>query len=106
MERTRETILPVVAFILRLGVGLTLVVAGAGKLADARAAQAATEATLHVSGPVAQILTIGVSVLEILLGIHLIVGLNMRWSAVAALALLGFFLLFVIYLWVTGYSGG
>ncbi len=106
MERTRETALPIVAFILRLGVGITLVIAGAGKLADARAAQAATESTLHVSGPIAQVLTIGVSVLEILLGIHLIVGLNMRWSTVAAAALLGFFLVFVIYLWATGYSGG
>lgn len=106
MERTRETVVPVVAFILRVAVGLTLVVAGAGKLTDATAAQAATESTLHVSGTVAQVLTIAVSVLEILIGIHLIVGLNLRWSGLVAVAVLAFFLAFVIYLWATHYTGG
>ena len=98
--------LPAIAFVLRVGVGLTLIVAGAGKLKDATAAQAATETTLHLSASAAQILTVAVSVLEILLGILLVVGLNLRWSALAATALLAFFLVFVVYLWVTNYSGG
>jgi uncharacterized membrane protein YphA (DoxX/SURF4 family) len=106
MERVRFTVLPIVALLLRIGVGLTLVIAGGGKLKDATAAQAATESTLHVSGTVAAVLTIAVSVLEILLGIHLIIGLNLRWSAPASAALLGAFLVFVIYLWTTGYTGG
>jgi uncharacterized membrane protein YphA (DoxX/SURF4 family) len=106
MERARISIFPVIALILRVGVGVTLVIAGAGKLKNGNAAQAATEATLHVSGTVATILTVAISVIEILLGIHLIVGLNLRWSAVASVALLAVFFVFVIYLWVTGYSGG
>jgi uncharacterized membrane protein YphA (DoxX/SURF4 family) len=106
MERARLTTFPILALLLRVAVGLTLVVAGAGKLLDATAAQASTEATLHISGTFAAALTVAVSVLEILLGIHLIVGLNLRWSALASVALLGFFLLFVIYLWATGYTGG
>jgi len=106
VDRTRALAFPIVAFLLRVGVGLTLIVAGAGKLKDATAAQAATEATLHVSGTAAQVLTVAVSVLEILLGIHLIIGLNLRWSALAAVTLLAFFLVFVIYLWATGYAGG
>jgi len=106
MERARISLFPVLALVLRAAVGLTLIVAGAGKLTDATAAQRATESTLHVSGTAAQILTIGVSVLEILLGIHLVVGLNLRWSALASVALLGIFLVFVIYLWATGYTGG
>ncbi len=106
MERARISTFPLLAVLLRVAVGLTLVVAGAGKLTDATAAQRATEATLHVSGTTAQVLTIGVSVLEILLGIHLVVGLNLRWSALASVALLGIFLVFVIYLWTTGYTGG
>jgi uncharacterized membrane protein YphA (DoxX/SURF4 family) len=106
MERARISLFPLLALLLRAAVGLTLVVAGAGKLTDATAAQRATESTLHVSGTTAQVLTIGVSVLEILLGIHLVVGLNLRWSALASVALLGIFLVFVIYLWVTGYTGG
>lgn len=106
MERARISLFPTLALLLRAAVGLTLVVAGAGKLTDATAAQRATESTLHVSGTTAQVLTIGVSVLEILLGIHLVVGLNLRWSALASVALLGIFLVFVIYLWVTGYTGG
>jgi uncharacterized membrane protein YphA (DoxX/SURF4 family) len=106
MERVRDTIPPPLALLLRVAVGLTLVVAGGGKLTDATAAQRATEATLHVSGTAAQVLTVGVSVLEILLGVHLIIGLNLRWSALASVALLGVFLVFVIYLWVTGYTGG
>ena len=106
MERARLSLFPILALVLRVAVGLTLVVAGAGKLTDATAAQRATESTLHVSGAMAQILTIGVSVLEILLGIHLVIGLNLRWSALASVALLGVFLVFVIYLWATGYTGG
>ncbi len=106
MERARISLFPILALVLRVAVGLTLVVAGTGKLTDATAAQRATESTLHVSGTTAQILTIGVSVLEILLGIHLVVGLNLRWSALASVALLGVFLVFVIYLWATGYTGG
>ncbi len=106
MERARNPLFPVLALILRAAVGLTLIVAGAGKLTDATAAQRATESTLHVSGTTAQVLTIGVSVLEILLGVHLVVGLNLRWSALASVALLGIFLVFVIYLWATGYTGG
>ncbi|MGI8855491.1 MAG: MauE/DoxX family redox-associated membrane protein [Thermomicrobiales bacterium] len=106
MERARISVFPILAPLLRVAVGLTLVVAGAGKLLDATAAQASTETTLHISGTFAAVLTVAVSVLEILLGVHLIVGLNLRWSALASVALLGFFLLFVIYLWATGYTGG
>lgn len=106
MERARVTALPIFSLLLRVGVGLTLVVAGGGKLKDATAAQRATESTLHVSGTVAAVLTVAVSVLEILLGIHLIAGLNLRWSAPASVALLGVFLVFVIYLWATDYTGG
>ena len=106
MERARIATFPFLALLLRVAVGLTLIVAGAGKLTDATAAQRATEATLHVGGTTAQVLTIGVSVLEILLGIHLVAGLNLRWSALASVALLGVFLVFVIYLWATGYTGG
>jgi uncharacterized membrane protein YphA (DoxX/SURF4 family) len=106
MERAHISFFPILALLLRVAVGLTLIIAGAGKLKDASAAQAATESTLHVSGTAAQILTIGVSVLEILLGIHLVLGLNLRWSALASVALLGIFLVFVIYLWATGYTGG
>lgn len=106
MERIRGTAFPILAPLLRVAVGVTLVVAGAGKLLDATAAQRSTEATLHISGAFAAVLTVAVSVLEILLGIHLVAGLNLRWSALAAVALLGIFLVFVIYLWATGYAGG
>ncbi len=68
--------------------------------------QCITASTVHVSGTAAQVLTIGVSVLEIPLGIHLVVGLNLRWSTLASVVLLGIFLVFVIYLWATGYTGG
>lgn len=106
MERARVTLLPVIAFLLRVSVGLTLVVAGGGKLKDSTAAEVATAATLHVGGTLATVLTVVISVIEILLGIHLVVGLNLRWSALASVALLTVFFVFVIYLWVTGYSGG
>lgn len=106
MTRARDTAFPILALLLRVAVGVTLVVAGAGKLLDATAAQRSTEATLHVSGTFAAVLTVAVSVLEILLGIHLIAGLNLRWSAPASVALVGIFLVFVIYLWATGYTGG
>lgn len=106
MERARVTLLPVIAFLLRVGVGLTLIVAGAGKLKDSTAAEAATAATLHVGGTLATALTVAISVIEILLGIHLVVGLNLRWSALTSVALLAVFFVFVNYLWVTGYSGG
>ncbi len=106
MERVRVTTLPILALLLRVAVGLTLVIAGAGKLKNGNAAQAATEATLHVSGTFATILTVGISVIEILLGIHLVVGLNLRWSALASVTLLAIFFFFVIYLWATGYTGG
>ena len=106
MGRARITVFPIHALLLRVAVGLTLVIAGAGKLKGGNAAQAATEATLHIGGTFAAVLTVAVSVVEILLGIHLIVGLNLRWSALASAALLGVFLIFVIYLWATGYTGG
>jgi uncharacterized membrane protein YphA (DoxX/SURF4 family) len=106
MERARETVFPILAFILRVGVGVTLLIAGAGKLKDATAAQAATEAALHVSGTLALVLTAAISVLEILIGIHLIVGLMLRWSALAATILCAVFFVFVNYLWATGFTGG
>jgi uncharacterized membrane protein YphA (DoxX/SURF4 family) len=106
MERARETVFPILAFVLRVGVGVTLVIAGAGKLKDATAAQAATEAALHVSGTLALVLTAAISVLEILIGIHLIVGLMLRWSALAATILCAVFFVFVNYLWATGFTGG
>ena len=40
MERARFTPLPILALLLRVGVGLTLVVAGGGQATDATAAQA------------------------------------------------------------------
>lgn len=106
MERARETVFPILALILRVSVGVTLLVAGAGKLKDATAAQAATEAALHVSGTLALVLTAAISVLEILIGIHLIVGLMLRWSALAATILCAVFFVFVNYLWATGFTGG
>lgn len=106
MKRARVTLFPILAFILRFVVGLTLVVAGAGKLTDATAAQRATEAALHIGGTLALALTVAISVLEILLGIHLIVGLNLRWSALAAALLCAVFFVFVNYLWATGFTGG
>src|SRR4051794_3258741 len=99
MERTRESVFPTLALILRVAVGVTLLVAGAGKLKDATAAQAATEAALHVSGTLALVLTAAISVLEILIGIHLIVGLVLRWSALVATILCAVFFVFVNYLW-------
>ncbi len=98
--------MPILALILRVGVGLTLLIAGAGKLKDSAAAQAATESALHVSGTFAIILTVAISVLEILIGIHLIAGLLLRWSALAAAVLCAVFFIFVVYLWATGYAGG
>jgi uncharacterized membrane protein YphA (DoxX/SURF4 family) len=106
MERTRETVLPILDLVLRVAVGITLLVAGAGKLKDATAAQVATETALHVSGTLAIVLTVAISVLEILIGVHLIVGLMLRWSALAATVLCAVFFVFVNYLWATGYSGG
>jgi uncharacterized membrane protein YphA (DoxX/SURF4 family) len=106
MERARETVFPMLALILRVGVGITLVIAGTGKLKDATAAQAATEAALHVSGTLALVLTAAISVLEILIGVHLIVGLMLRWSALAATILCAIFFVFVNYLWATGFTGG
>jgi uncharacterized membrane protein YphA (DoxX/SURF4 family) len=106
MERARETAFPILALILRVAVGMTLVIAGAGKLKDATAAQVATETALHVSGTFAVVLTVAISVVEILIGIHLIVGLMLRWSALAATILCAIFFVFVNYLWATGYSGG
>ncbi len=106
MERTRETAFPSFALLLRLGLGVTLVVAGVGKLQDATAAQAATEAALHVSGTLATVLTLLISVVEILIGIHLVAGLLLRWSTLAAALLCAVFFVFVNYLWVTGFTGG
>lgn len=105
-QRTQSPILGILALLLRVAVGLTLLVAGVGKLKDATAATAATEAAIGVSGTAAAVLAIGVSVLEIVLGVHLILGLNLRWSAAAASLLCAALLVIVIRIWVSGYTGG
>ncbi len=104
--RARSPLVPAVALLLRVGVGILLLIAGVGKLIDSSAAIASTESAIGVSGTLATIISVGISVLEIVLGVHLVIGLNLRWTAAAAAVLCAAFLLIVIKLWVSGYTGG
>lgn len=103
---TSGLMLAIIGVILRVGVGVVLVTAGIGKLANATAATVATQAALGVNGTVAAILATAISVAEVLLGVHLIIGLNLRWVAPITILLCGALLAVVIRLWVQGYTGG
>ena len=105
MQATTSGVMPWLALLLRVGVGMVLIVAGVGKLFDSTAAIRATEGLLRTSGPLVTALALGVSLLEVLLGVHLVAGLNLRFAAPAAVALCAALLLVVIGLWATGYTG-
>ncbi len=106
MTRGNGLALTIVALLLRAGTGIVFIIAGVGKLGNATAATVATQTALGVGGTVAAILATAISVTEILLGVHLLIGLNLRWAAPATALLCAALLVVVIRLWVQGFTGG
>lgn len=104
--RGNRSALAIMAFLLRVATGIVFIIAGVGKLGNATAATVATQTALGVGDTVAAILATTISVAEILLGVHLLIGLNLRWAAPATALLCAALLVVVIRLWVQGFTGG
>jgi len=106
MMRGNRPALTVLALLLRAGTGIVFIIAGVGKLGNATAATVATQTALGVGSTFAAILATVISVTEILLGVHLLIGLNLRWTVPATALLCAALLVVVIQLWVQGFTGG
>lgn len=98
--------LAIFSLMLRVAVGVVFVVAGVGKLGNATAATVATQNALGIGGALASVVATGISVVEIILGVLLVIGLNLRWAAPATALLCAALLLIVIKLWMQGFTGG
>ena len=102
----RTLALVIFPLMLRVVVGVVFVVAGVGKLGNATAATVATQNALGIGGALASVVATGISVIEIILGVLLVIGLNLRWAAPATALLCAALLLVVIKLWIQGFTGG
>lgn len=93
---------PWAGLVARVGLGLVWVVAGALKLPDPAGAERAVRAYRLLPEPLVGLMAFGLPALEIVVGLALVLGVVVRWAAVASAALLVVFIAAVGSAWARG----
>jgi uncharacterized membrane protein YphA (DoxX/SURF4 family) len=101
---TRAVLLPWIRTVVRVGLGVVWVVAGALKVTDPQQAVAAVRAYELLPDGLAQLLGWALPYLEILLGLVLIAGLFTRWAAALSGLLQLAFIVGLLSAWARGLS--